>query len=72
MCECSCDFNADGHIDLQDHDAFVGCFGGPDAAPSPPSPATVEHCLAAFDADLDSDFGLSDLAKFFFSYAGSP
>lgn len=68
---CSCDFNGDQQIDLQDHDAFVGCFGGPDVSPSPPPPATVQQCLDAFDVDLDSDVDLSDLAGFFLVF-GNP
>ena len=65
---CACDFNGDGRIDLQDHDAFVGCFGGSDVSPSPPPPVSAQQCLDAFDVDLDSDVDLFDMAAFFLAF----
>lgn len=58
------DFNVDGQVNALDHQAFVECFAGPQAAPAPADPLCVAACRAAFDYDGDDDLDLHDFAGF--------
>ncbi|MGD2109827.1 MAG: hypothetical protein PVI86_10580 [Phycisphaerae bacterium] len=54
------DWNRNGVIDLEDHDALVACLNasGPDPSPAP------EDCRAVFALDDDDDVDLQDYNKF--------
>jgi hypothetical protein len=58
------DFNADGHVDLNDYAVFVFCFRGPNQPPASP-----ESC-ALPDFDSDSDVDLTDYSSFLDCYNG--
>ena len=58
----NCDFNVDGAVDLTDYAAFRDASAGPEQAPSPSEAECTNACLAAFDADGDSDIDLKDFA----------
>lgn len=66
------DFNADGHVNLEDANALVVCLHGPGQTPAPDDPAitTCEvECLNAFDFgdsldEVDLDVDLADVAQF--------
>ncbi len=58
------DFTNDGAIDLEDLTALVACMAGPDTAPQPDPPVTMEDCLRAFDTEQDGDIDARDTAIF--------
>ena len=62
------DADGDGDVDLADHAVFYDCMAGPDAAPTPEPPITLELCLNAFDFDVDLDVDLYDAAAFNLSF----
>ena len=56
------DADEDGDVDHDDLAIFADCLSGPNASPSPASPAiTPIECLWAFDNDGDADVDLVDL-----------
>lgn len=65
MARIRADFNRDGAVDDFDYRVFENCLAGPD---QPPSPTFIDvtpfDCLAAFDADCDTDVDLADFSSF--------
>jgi hypothetical protein len=57
------DSDWDGDVDLDDFGRMVKCFEGPELAPRPQAPITVDQCLEAFDIDADGDVDLFDFGK---------
>ncbi len=53
-----------------DYAEFKDCMDGPDLAPTPTAPATVQDCLDACDLDDDGDVDLADFRSFSRIYAG--
>ena len=64
------DFDGDGDVDLNDYAVFADCVAGPNSAPSPSAPVTVEECLKVFDCDFDDDVDLADFATFQETFCG--
>ncbi|MCB9849588.1 MAG: hypothetical protein H6817_02665 [Phycisphaerales bacterium] len=58
------DLDGDGDSDLDDHAGFVDCLAGPNNAPSPTAPTSVQDCRDAFDFDSDNDVDLADFDAF--------
>ena len=58
------DLNTDGDVDLVDYSGFADCMAGPDTAPQPTPPTSVQECLDAFDFDGDQDVDLRDFQEF--------
>lgn len=65
------DFDGDGDVDLDDFVAFVDCWSGPNASPSPTPPVDANDCLGAFDMDGDNDVDQGDAAGFQRSFNGA-
>ena len=54
------DIDGDGMVTVTDFSRFGDCFAGPGVTPDPVAPPTAGECLAAFDADGDTDVDLAD------------
>jgi len=64
------DFDVDGDVDLVDYATFFECANGPNKAPNPTPPPTIDQCLEAFDADFDGDVDLNDISAFALEFTG--
>ncbi len=58
------DFDGDGHVDLYDYEAFLGCFSGPGIG-------FVNSRCQVFDFDDDRDVDLIDWGGFQAAFTGS-
>lgn len=65
------DFDDDGDVDLADLGHFAECMAGPGAPSNPGPPTTAQQCLAAFDADADSNLDLFDWSQCQLGFTGS-